>query len=362
MIGCNFDERLIDGICSINSSSTDSIIDELYGSIRRHSNLTARPAFRLPDISNQDFEEYVRRCSDVGLKFNYTLNAPYVGSKRDLYNSKGSISELVKYLDDVGVSSVTVSNPIVANIVREISEHIGLEVSTIAHLESVTQIKAWNDRYGIDKVCGNLIKNRDIPFLRSVIRFCNTADIALNLIVNEFCGLGGVNTQETYYSHCIYRDSCFLFHSENLNESDDKLLGFYPMKYCIGSRVYPTYWLKAPFIRPEDIDKYYNNLGVDHYKITGRTGGTDYLLTIGEAYVQRSWEGNLLSLWKPLETIYSGDDELQHHHRWYFDNKKLNGYIDHWFDNDMNCANEECGDTCRYCDEFYESYLQEQHN
>ncbi len=327
-----------------------------------HANLTARPAFRLPDISYQYLEKYVQRCSEVGLKFNYTLNAPYIGSKKELNINKRAISELIKFLADIGVASITVSNPIVAIIVRETSGDIGLEVSTIAHLESVTQIKAWKERYDVVNICGSLIKNRDIAFLRSVIRYCSVADITTSLMVNEFCGLGGGDTHESYYSHCIYRDSCFLFHSENVDESDDKLLGFYPMRYCIGSRVDPAYWLKAPFIRPEDITKYYSSLGIDHYKITGRTGGTDYLLAIGRAYVQRSWEGNLLSLWKPLETIYSGDDELQYYHRWYIDNKNLNGFIDHWFDTDKNCANEECGTTCRYCDEFYKLQLQGEPN
>ena len=68
-------------------------------------------------------------------------------------------------------------------------------------------------------------------------------------------------------------------------------------------------WLKTRFIRPEDLHKY-SDLGINSFKVTGRTGSTNYLKSVIKAYVSESWNGNLLSLWKPLETIKTNEEEI----------------------------------------------------
>jgi len=356
-VGCNFDLRLIDGMVELNTISSNSKVKEFYGSDRRHASLAARPAFRLPDVEERYIENYVKRCNAAGIEFNYTLNSMYPGSKRTITSNKREIIDFVQFLDGIGVKTVTVTNPILAGLVREASETIGLEVSTIAHIDAVTQIKAWKHRFGITAVCSNLLKNRSIRFLKSASSYCNESGIVLNLMVNEFCAIGGNEGAKTYTTHCIYRDSCYLCHSENESIEDDQLLDRYPMGYCIPSRNDKSSWLKALFIRPEDI-RLYHGLGINHFKVTGRTGTTQYILGTTEAYVRRSWDGNLLALWKPLETILSGESELEFSHCHEIDNKKLEGFLSYWFDNQLHeCANEVCGETCDYCNAFCKQAL-----
>ena len=359
-IGCNFDYRLIDGVLRLNEINKAAQINEFYGSDRRHALLTARPAFRLPDIDERYIERFVRRCTDAGIDFNYTLNTMYPGSKRLLASSKTELSNFIKFLDGIGVKIVTVTNPLLAIFVRKVSETIEIEVSTIAHIDAVTQIKAWRDQLGATRVCGNLLKNRCVRFLRNAARYCIQNGITLNLMVNEFCGVGGAaeGDAQPYGTHCIYRDSCYLCHAENTSCEDDELFGFYPMGYCISSRSDPSIWLKMPFIRPEDIEQYWK-IGINHFKITGRTGTTEYILKVAEAYIKGSWDGNLLALWKPLETIFTGENELTFKQPYFIDNKQLSGFVDHWFENEEHdCASELCGETCTYCNEFYRRVIQ----
>ncbi len=351
-IGCNFDLRLIDSIYNLNSLNKHSKITEFYGSDRHHAFLTARPDFRLPYISNKRFLAYIKRCAEAGLSFNYTLNTPYPGTKRELVSKKRRILDHICFLEDAGVRSITVSNPLLAEFVREASHHIGLEVSTISHIDSITQIKLWCDVYGITSVCCNLLKNRSIEFLRRAARYCNQHRIALSLITNEFCILAGGTGKKAYGSPCIYRDSCYLCHAGNKSKEDDDIFDHYPMGRCIASRRNKSDWLKAFFIRPEDIPRY-QTIGISWFKITGRTGSTEYILKIAEAYLTNCWHGNLLALWKPLETILSEEHETTFRHPIYIDNKHLNGFIDFWFNNPSHdCANEICGETCTYCNDF----------
>lgn len=64
-----------------------------------------------------------------------------------------------------------------AEIIRRVSDKIGIEVSTIAHLDSLTQIKIWQELYGITKICIGLNKNRDINFLSAAV------DIVMSMIL-----------------------------------------------------------------------------------------------------------------------------------------------------------------------------------
>lgn len=351
-LGCNFDYELLDEIDKLNDGFADVKINEIYGSDREHAYLTARPAYRLPNVSFAFMEDYVSECTKKGLNFNYTMNSLYPGSKRQLAKDEKKIIQFVMDLESIGVATLTVSSPLVAQIVRTCSRTIGIEVSTIANIDSVTQIKAWNDRYNISKVCTSLSKNRSFLFLKNAASYCNNNNIELCVLANEFCSTGGTN--EPYSTSCIFRQSCYLCHSDNQSKDDDLLLKGYPMSQCMSSRAPTASWLKCLFIRPEDLT-FYVGLGVDQFKITGRTGSTDYLIFVAKLYMQNKWSGNLLSLWKPLQTIRDGQHELTYRHPVFIDNSKLDGFLDFWKKNPSHeCANELCGTTCRYCDDYYD--------
>lgn len=353
-IGSNFDYLLIDKIREINDNHNDNIIDEVYGSRRESARLTARPSFRLPDIDRKDFCEYIRKLKNAGISFNYTLNSNHLGSKEEIQKNESTILEYIKFLSGSGVDMITVTLPLMAEYIRTVDKRIGIEISTIAHIDSVTQVAIWKERYGICKVCGNLYKNREVKFLRCLAEYCNTNNIVLSVMVNEFCGNG--LDEKSGASNCIYRDHCYNLHSIGYDR-DDHILCDYPMGRCIQSRSKPTDWLKMHFIRPEDL-KLYNTIGINHFKITGRTGSTNYILKVAKAYADEYFDGNLLELWKHLETIHSVKDDSTYIPNFYIDNRKLENFLNFWFENEQHsCANEECGVSCNYCENFYSVHI-----
>lgn len=360
-IGCNFDLDLLEGIKKLNDVDPDSQINEIYGSDRRFAFLTGRPSYRVPDIDKPFFKKYLSKCNEYSIQFNYCLNTIYPGSKRFLLKNKLKIIKLVQFLEKTGVSRITIANPILAEIVREASNSIKIEISSIAHIESITQIRVWDERFNIDKICFSTNKNRSINFLHNAVKLCNKYNIVINLLVNEFCINGPfLKNENSFGTNCIYRDSCVLCHAENETMEDALLFNNYPMERCIQSRINPLTWLKALFIRPEDIEKY-ARIGINHFKITGRTGTTEYIISTAEKYIKKSSNGNLLKLWKPLESINSNTKEKEVNHHIFIDNKKLDNFIDFWFNNpDHECSNEICSETCNYCNTFYIKYLKTQ--
>lgn len=353
-MGCSFEPDLLEGVQRLNEIDANVQISELYGSLKQHAFLAARPIFRLPEINDEHFESFVRKCNDIGIMFNYTFNTIYPGSKRFLYSQRNDLIDLVRYLEDVGVKMITVGNPLIAELIREASSTIKLEVSTVAHIDAITQVKVWKEKYSIEKICGNISKNRAIRFLENCAKYCLANDITLSLMVNEFCGNSGGTQENAYGTHCIFRDSCFLCHTGNDTIEDVNLLNEYPTRYCTSSKDEGSAWLKTRFIRPEDIDRYVN-IGITHFKLAGRTGGTKHLLKVAEAYIRKSWEGNLLGLGKQIETVFAEGDKIIKQQRIYIENKKLEGFVDFWFKHiDFDCAEEVCGETCRYCNEYFD--------
>lgn len=351
-VGVNFDFNLLEKFAKLNEMY-DNKITELYGSIRMHADLAARPDFRLPDISEDELKNYVQIAKSYGIDFNYTLNSFYpYGSKIELDKHKDEICRLVEFLENIGVKRITVANPMILEIIRNYAKsNIEIEISTCAHIDTVTQIKYYHDVYKVNKICGNLNKNRDFRFLKSASEYCSNNGIIYELMVNEFCGVGG----NDYATHCIYRDNCYMCHATNKTYEDSILLNNYPMSLCTLSRnKNPSNWLKLKWIRPEDI-KHYNDIGLKHFKITGRTGSSEYIIKTVEAYLKEDFDGNLIELWKPLESIKPGvkENEIT---SVVLDNKKLDNFIKIWLKGKL-CDNEVCGETCNYCNNFYDLML-----
>lgn len=355
-IGTNFDLALLDKIIELNQRYPNSLINEVYGSTKAMAFVAARPDFRLPDVRSDELENYVKRCNELGICFNYTLNTINPGSKRELTDwKKKAIQDYVNYLWDIGVYRVTIANPVIMEIVREVNKEIEIEVSTILHIDAVTQIKYLHDQYNIKKVCCGIHKNRSVSFLKRAAEFCNDNGIIFEVLVNEFCSNAGPG----YTTHCSYRDSCYIFHSTDITAEDAKSLDGYPMQHCIKARdTDPFNWLRTRFVRPQDLELY-RDIGITQFKVSGRTGTTEYITKVLEAYASEHFEGNLLELWKPLETIYNGESELDHQHEVYLETSLLDGFLKkRWFRHpDFDCANEICGTTCTYCERYYKRQL-----
>ena len=129
-VGCNFDFELINKVADLNEKYKGKAeVKEFFASPSSAAPMTARPDWRLPNISDKDFEKYVQLSLDKGISFNVVLNSiqPFI-SKQNMVNHKEYIQNYVKWLEDIGVYRITFANPMMAMFIREIS-NIELEAS-----------------------------------------------------------------------------------------------------------------------------------------------------------------------------------------------------------------------------------------
>lgn len=355
-LGTSFDMSIIDIVDEANKKyKGKNRVTELYGSIAQHSALAARPSFRLPDKSLDELKEFIDAANAIGVEVNYTLNSflPY-GGKGEFVRHEKDVMTLIDWLQDAGVGLITVANPMLLEMIkRNGGTSMRIEVSTSAHVDTLTQIKYYHDVYCVSKVCGNLLRNRDFSFIASAVKLTRKLGMQYELMVNEFCGVGGAN----YATHCIYRDSCYACHATTETYEDMQLLNNYPMSLCTMARNANTAnWLRSNFIRPEDVEVYEYETGVECFKITGRTATTAYQKRMLDAYMSGSFDGDLLELWKPLETI-KAENESESVGYNVINNKKLDGFIKHWSEGKgFDCSRHVCGDDCNYCQHFYDTH------
>jgi len=299
-IGCNFDKKLIEGLDLLNNSQKNVIFNQFYGSIAAHHYLAARPKFRLPDLQLYELEEYVKLAKEKKIGFNYTLNSILPGDIYTLHDKEIRIRDLVRNLEDIGVEMLTITSPYLAQTVRKYS-NLPLELSTIAHFDDPNKLYMYKE-LGFSKVCMHLYNNRNFDFIDKAGNIARNLGMYLEIMVNEFCGNADIGGN---YSPCIYRDECYIIHGYTIDKKEAQSVGIYPMNKCIAGRSKnKEVWLKSKFVLPQFFNTYIDH-GISHFKLTGRTGSTEYILKMAKSYTEEKYSGNLLELWKQLETIYS---------------------------------------------------------
>src|SRR5574344_512168 len=260
-VGCNFDPDLITIADELNDVyKNKGVIKEWFGSSPNYSEMTARPQWRLPNISDKNFENFIKLARDKNQVFNVVLNSiqPF-GGKPEMVKHKKEIQDYVKYLEDIGVYRITFANPMMAMFIREIS-NIELEASCILHIDTVTQIKYLHETLKVNKICNSILKNRNRDFLKNTANYCLSNNMIFELLANEFC----YNAKSNYATHCIYRDSCYLAHATCSTKEESMSYKNYPMKNCMFSRNgNHAAWLKSRWISPNDLNEY-NKLGINY--------------------------------------------------------------------------------------------------
>ena len=211
---------------------------------------------------------------------------------------------------------------------------------------------------GADIICADFVKiNRDFKKLKYMVQNLKHAKMEI-LVTNS----------------CLKNCPMIFTHTTSLSHASDKSLGKenyedWSLFYCqeIQNNKNEEY-IKSPWVRPEDI-KYYEEIGIEHFKITERGFPTDELVKRVKAYTDRKYNGNLIDLIQghgyldkngeqKLEKVqvntrketYNeikrvrglGQPRIYPRHI-YIDNEKLDGFIEFF-------VNNKCINNCNVCD------------
>lgn len=173
--------------------------------------------------------------------------------------------------------------------------------------------------------------NRNLENMTDTVRWCRQGypDMKIELLANEGC-----------LPFCPYRTSHDAYIALGNHEGEDSSSHINKDLGCMQLLDKQPYrLLQSPFIRPEDIDSYLEQ--VDLILLCGRSHGSDFLQKIINAYISRSHEGNLLELLDSMNWLGT---------HLYVENAALS--FD--FANMLSVCNNRCN-SCGFCIELFQA-------
>lgn len=344
----SFTNNFITELTALNSQFAEkgSKVFELYGSFQHGAFHSARPAKYLPLINRTEFQKHVRLALDQDIRFNYLLNAPSYSNFEYTHKGRQELEELLHYLCDSGVASVTVTAPYIVDIIKSRFPELEVVVSTIGYVGARRGISQFEE-IGASRIVLDVEVNRDFQFLRHVTPISKAE---LEIVVNPVC---------LYQCHFKFNHYCTAGFGGHLHKG-----GFghpynqYYLNWCYLEKLKtPGEFMRSPWVRPEDLHLY-ENFGLHHFKIAGRGLGSDELLNRAKYYLKGEFKGNLLALlgWPHwLQFRKKNDGTKLKPLEINLENDKLTGFLDFFHDTNPNCrlGCEGCG----HCDKWAAKHL-----
>jgi collagenase-like PrtC family protease len=300
-------------------------------------------------VENQA-EEYIEQAHSAGLKFDYILNAPSMSNMEWDENTHQELLMHLDWISSIGVDSVTVTIPYLIELIKRQFPNLKIRVSTIAHVNSVARAKLV-ESLGADSITLDINVNRDFTLLKAIR---NAVSCELTILMNNLC---------------LYQCPYEYYHHDGQGHASQSYnpLGGYYVDYCVLRCTLDrlcdiSQIIKCRWVRPEDIHVY-EEIGMDMFKISGRSMPSERIVHAATAYSSRHYEGNLydiLNIITPKNGFINsalpgvqnnGNGSLP---KFYIDNQALEGFMD--FFRKQNCPSG-CG-QCNYCQRVADKVIQ----
>ncbi|MEI8011214.1 MAG: U32 family peptidase [Candidatus Omnitrophota bacterium] len=282
--------------------------------------------------SQQELRAVIKLCADQGVGRNLLMN------KNILFfeSIKGILDGLNKLNNFGGVTTVTISDPLVVPYIKNKFPQINIQTSVFMHIDTVNKVReCW--KMGINTFCLGVSVNRDAIELEKIKKLKKSCPgMSVKLLANHGC-----------YANCFYalrhEDWAELsdFRKESLDENDKYLLGQHINPHrCAYKLINLSDEIKRPFIRPEDVCFYEEHGFADQVKIAYRIDTSSVLRMKLEAYFGRSYRGDLFKL-VPSSGLFP------RRHRAYILRNEL--FPKKFIQKTSCCGN--CCEKCHYCED-----------
>jgi len=327
-----FSDKYINGLEQILKVSDDKI-KSVYGSARIGTIGQARYSKKIPKLRIDELQKFVAKIHNFKIKFHYTINSPWTDLKERKSQYKTLIINDFKKLIDIGIDTFIIANPYLISLVKENFPNVEIIASINFQTTTAYKFKSLLD-YGCSSVVLDRPVNRNIAFLKKLNEYADKYSLLVNSTCLFDCPLQQYHANENGY-----------FSSENFENIEKKE---YCVNYCLPLiEKNPENILKSTWIRPEDISKY-EKIGVQNFKIQGRTLEPEILLNLIKAYLERKTPNdNLFYIFPDFSRKYP---ELNKK----FKNLKIDklNFIEYFFKEKINCSTDCL--ICNHCENTFE--------
>ena len=234
------------------------------------------------------------------IDFVYLLNAPFT------FKTNKPVDKIKNYLnwvvDKLQADALMISSYPLMQYVRKIYPDIPIYISTIAGIKTAEQLEQYRNISPSRLVVHHDV-NRNFDDLSELVQKARDWGIDVELMATESC-LRGCPNRETHYKYLGEGNIDKPFHTT-----------------CNRQKItYPREFIKANIIRPEDMS-FYNAMGINLFKITGRSKPAAWLPEVTSAYLKRKYSKNLIRL--------LGIDPTLKAEEWiYINNQAMDGFLE----------------------------------
>jgi len=234
------------------------------------------------DFTREQAEERIDVYREMGLNFNCTNNS--VAPEADVLENRPKIIEELRWLEELGISSLTVADYGLARLAGNYCPSIGLTTSFFAEVDNKTKLLQWAKLPNVKVINTGRPTYRNIPLLEELVKIAGEHDTKIKVIANLGCMSDCIQT----VGHAIIKS----YASIDAPALHCRPFTFYCMKLLLED---PEKFLKLPIIRPEDLDAY-ANIGVDSVKLVDRSQSSDWIEKVVGYYLDGNYRGNILDL------------------------------------------------------------------
>lgn len=356
-LATNFDTKFLDYVLKNDKNHQ---VTSMFGKLKQDIVGGGRSTITLPDVSKKELEQYICKCKEYNIRFNYLLNPLCLGNRDMISSEHKKILKYIGSLSELGVESVTINSPYLCEIIKKRFPNMRITVGLYAVINTLQQAKQWVE-LGADELTLWHHYNRDFEGLRAMLKAFKDTDVSIRVIANNGC----LHDCPFYINH-----GTGVSHSSQAADKSVSRYIDYNVVNCFYRKVTkPTNFISSDWIRPEDVH-YYKQLcdevGNDNFtiKLVDRTKDTEFLTTVFDAYINEKFDGNLHKIlnYSDKEHLQKIDTKgfyksvvLQQINlksimkyakffevpEMYIDNKKLDGFIKHFITNNQ-CRNKIC--------------------
>lgn len=361
LVPTNFQDNLIPQLIKLNNKKE---LLSLYGKLTTDFIGGGRPAYILPSLNKKQLEEHVEETHRNELEFNYLLNAPCLGNKEYTALGQRKIHQLFCWLAKINIDSVTVAVPYLAQLIKKYYPQFKIHISATANVDSIIKAKYW-ENLGADVITlQSTTLNRDFKALKQIKKYVKCK---LALIINDTC---------LYRCPISYYHYAVTSHASQVDAYPRESGIDYCAINCKELRLSdPVNIIRSVWIRPEDT-RFYEEIGIDYLKISGRHMDTNFILNAVNAYTTRHYDGNLADIFPMyhkrlnLRSVKKDMPYIRYLFRHfifnafktdkiftdeplkiYLDNKALAGFLEFFIQG--NCRQGLC-EECGYCKKIAE--------
>jgi len=294
-------------------------IREIYLNAPQHFSGSGRV---MPGTSCKQLIDVIKLVHGFGVRINLLFNSTCEGAGWYQPETVNKTLEFIRLLHhEYELETVTIANPVYIRYIRKAFPDLEICSSVLADIDCLQKALIHRNA-GADVIIPDVNINRNLGLLKKIKE---ATGAQLKLMVNEGC-----------IHHCPWRKFQFNHISHQPKEILEKGDAIFNECQNVISKD-PSQIFKSGWIRPEDLNKY---AGITtHFKIVGRDKPKSYALRTVKAYMEESWDGDLLDILCASLNTYTMTNGV------YVDNKKLESVS--FFENVTEC-DQKCED-CSFC-------------